>query len=621
MILEKQLIPFPDWLASSFPRFLAYVGLLVVFAIVVGYLLASARSGPGQAFAMIRRAIRSGWKDLRETSWRRVLALARLAAKESLRRYVIVVFLVFVIILLFAGWYLDVQSDNPARLYLSFVLKSTNFLVVLLAIFLSAFSLPTDIKNKTIYTVVTKPVRPWEIVLGRILGFVVIGTCILLAMLVVSYSFVRRGLDHQHLADVATVQESADGDGWDGRTNLSAHHRHRINIDADGLGTTDARMGHSHAASRDANGQISVGPPVGGLEARVPIYGKLRFLNRAGQPTDKGINTGNEWDYRGFVEGRTLSAGIFRFEGLESRDFPNGLPIEMTLRVFRTYTGTIERGILGTMRIVNGDPRVQEAALSADPAAKRGFDADTAVESEPIPFYAQEFTPDSRLIDRMITARMLDGSTREVDLFESLVHDGALEFKIQCEEPGQYYGMAQADLYVRAADNWFFWNFAKTYLTIWLQMVIVTSFGVMFSTFLTGSVAMLATLATCVLGYFSQQIANLASGQQEGGGPVESLIRIIKQDNLVTEMEPGVTTFIVKTFDHVAMLGMDGISKLTPNFRDFAEHGGINTARFVASGFDISAGLMGQHILAALAYFLVTTCAAYFFLKSKEVAA
>ena len=37
------------------------------------------------------------------------------------------------------------------------------------------FSLPADIKTKTIYTVVTKPVRPGEIVLGRIVGFSLVG--------------------------------------------------------------------------------------------------------------------------------------------------------------------------------------------------------------------------------------------------------------------------------------------------------------------------------------------------------------------------------------------------------------------------------------------------------------
>jgi hypothetical protein len=45
---------------------------------------------------------------------------------------------------------------------------------------ISAFSLPTDFKSKTIYTVVTKPVRAGDIVLGRIVGFTIVGTLMLL---------------------------------------------------------------------------------------------------------------------------------------------------------------------------------------------------------------------------------------------------------------------------------------------------------------------------------------------------------------------------------------------------------------------------------------------------------
>ena len=70
---------------------------------------------------------------------------------------------------------------NPARVYLSFVLTSTNYLVLLMALLLSAFSLPNDIKNRTIYTVVTKPIRASEIVLGRTLGFAAVGTAMLVA--------------------------------------------------------------------------------------------------------------------------------------------------------------------------------------------------------------------------------------------------------------------------------------------------------------------------------------------------------------------------------------------------------------------------------------------------------
>ena len=43
--------------------------------------------------------------------------MAMLAVQEAIRRRVLIAFVVFVVIILFAGWYLDVQSDNPARLY------------------------------------------------------------------------------------------------------------------------------------------------------------------------------------------------------------------------------------------------------------------------------------------------------------------------------------------------------------------------------------------------------------------------------------------------------------------------------------------------------------------------
>ena len=48
---------------------------------------------------------------------------------------------------------------------------------------------------------------------------------------------------------------------------------------------------------------------------------------------------------------------------------------------------------------------------------------------------------------------------------------------------------------MRAPDASFALSFAKGFIGIWLQMLMVTGLGVMFSTFLNGSVAMLATLA------------------------------------------------------------------------------------------------------------------------------
>jgi ABC-type transport system involved in multi-copper enzyme maturation permease subunit len=620
MVLETQILPFLEWLTNGTPVFLVVIAVLVCGGLFVSYLLSAAGHGPGRAVGNVLRSIKTAWVDLINLSGRRVVAMARLAVKESLRRYVLVVFVVFGVILLFAGWYLDVKSDNPGRLYLSFVLKATNFLVILLAIFLSSFSLPNDIKNKTIYTVVTKPVRAWEIILGRILGFVAIGTAILMMMCLFSYVFVRRGLNHQHRADISSLQPTDDNPSiQQGETSFDNQHRHDFTVGGKS-DATDARMGHSHWVNQREDGTLEIGRPEGALEARVPIYGKLRFLDRQGRPTRQGINVGKEWFYRGYVEGRTLSAGIWRFENLKSRDYLEELPIEMAIRVFRTHKGEIEKGILGNLRFLNGDPEVQRAALAANPDERRLFDPDTAVESDPIFFEAQEFTPESLDIPRKIPAIMLDGSRREVDLFEAFAQKGALEIKIMCDEPAQYYGMAQADLYIRAADNMFWWNFVKSYITMWLQMLVVTAFGVMFSTFLAGSVAMLATIFAIVMGYFSHSIMRVATGEQEGGGPLESIVRIVRQDNLVSDLDAGASTIFIQAFDVVAMAVLQAVSVIMPNFRDYAEHGGINTARFVAYGFDIPSSLMWQQVVISFLYVAIVSCAAYFLFKSKEIA-
>ena len=133
---------------------------------------------------------------------RRVAALTWLAVKESIRRRVVVVVAVFILVLLFAGWFLDPNSTNPAQLYISFVMTATSYLVLLLTLILCTLSLPADLKNRTLHTIVTKPVRPSEIILGRIFGFAVIGTVLLLVMGTVSYFFVERGLAHTHTFDL-----------------------------------------------------------------------------------------------------------------------------------------------------------------------------------------------------------------------------------------------------------------------------------------------------------------------------------------------------------------------------------------------------------------------------------
>src|SRR5262245_65873499 len=118
-----------------------------MIALVGGFLIAAFRYGPLAGGDAVYRMVRTGFLDVVSISPRRVLALAWLAVQESLRRRVLIGFGVFLLILLFAGWFLDSRSSDPATLYLSFVLTATSYLVLLIALFLIAVSLAADFKS------------------------------------------------------------------------------------------------------------------------------------------------------------------------------------------------------------------------------------------------------------------------------------------------------------------------------------------------------------------------------------------------------------------------------------------------------------------------------------------
>ena len=48
----------------------------------------------------------------------------------------------------------------------------------------------------------------------------------------------------------------------------------------------------------------------------------------------------------------TLGAAIFTYDGITPGAFPDGLPVEMDIGVFRTIKGDIERTIRGSLQLV-----------------------------------------------------------------------------------------------------------------------------------------------------------------------------------------------------------------------------------------------------------------------------
>lgn len=597
--------------------------LAVVLGLVTGYVVSAARYGPVEGFYAVARVVRDLLRfDLPNTSIRRIFALARLAFKEAIRRKVLFVVGLFLVMLLLAGWYLNPQSDDPARLYISFVLTATNYLVLALALFISAFSLPADIKNKTIYTIVTKPVRATEIVLGRMLGFIGVGTVVLVPMGLASWLFVTRGLNHTHI-DVADVRETRSG-GLEGETDYVRFHKHNFTIDsdADGVGITDMVRGHRHVVTRTADGKFVIGGVTGALRARVPSYGDIQFYDRSGEKKDAGIDVGNErlaGGYgssgvsrliglsrgnrkieHGYVEGGTLGAAEYTFNKVTPQRYPDGIPIDLSIRAYRSYKGDIESGIRGSITMKHPNKQI---------------------ETNPIAFIVDEYAVDEKLLPIEIEGTD-NNETRMLNVFDDLVNEkGQLNVIVRCLDSSQYLGMTRSGVYLRPAENPFWWNLIKAYLSIWLQMTMVIAFGVMFSTFLSGPVAMVSTFVCVLLGFSAEQVYDtrhyIDEGISRGGGPIESLIRLLRQDAMTTELDVDTTAAtVIKTVDAGIVYTLDAIATALPNLPKM-----VGTAEYAASGFDIFGALLLRHAAATLGYCVLAFTVSYFFLKSREIAA
>lgn len=603
MVLEEEIPKFSAWIGPALLWYLFAGSLVAVVAAACAWLVQSIAHGPLAAGDRVYRGVLTGLADLAGMSPRRIWALARLAIQESLRRNVLVALALFLLIVLFAGWFLDPKSVNPGKLYLGFILGATNLLVCLVTLVLSVFSLPADIKAKAIQTVTTKPVRTGEIVLGRILGFSIVGAGLLAIMGIIGWAFVVRSVSHGHAVAVEDVLEVKDVagtvTGYEGRTSLDRGHRHRFDLDADGAGWTDNVQGHRHRIVKSGAG-YAVGRAEGMLEARRPLRGTLRFLDRDGRPSTKGISVGSEWAYRQYIEGGSLAAAIWKFEGVTEREYGEGLPLEMIVRVFRTYKGVIEKGIKGSVRVRNPVSGLQ---------------------SDPFYFTAREFTIDSLFIPRTLSTTSNDGGTRQVDLFQDIVADGRVEVILQCLEPAQYYGVAQADFYLRAGDGSFALNYAKSCLGILFSMLLVTAMGVMFSTFLGGPLALFATLAVVLVGQFREFILRLFESQVTGdssivpgGGPIESLYRIVTQTSITLELEPSAAVQLMKTADTFLLAPMRLLAGIFPSL------GALGTSDFVAGGFDIPFDLVAEHGMETLGYLLAFFIAGALCLKAREVA-
>ncbi|MBI3267905.1 MAG: ABC transporter permease subunit [Planctomycetes bacterium] len=122
----------------------------------------------------------------------KIWAIATLTFRESVRKKVFVVLLLFAIVVISSSVSLPAtDARSQFKVMESWCLRSITFFGVLIALFLSATSIPDDIEERKIFTVVTKPVSRAQYLLGKLLGFSLVLATFLVGMGTLSVGYLR----------------------------------------------------------------------------------------------------------------------------------------------------------------------------------------------------------------------------------------------------------------------------------------------------------------------------------------------------------------------------------------------------------------------------------------------
>ncbi len=122
---------------------------------------------------------------------RSIWAVAVNTVKQALRLKIAAVFIVLLILLLpVMGFKMTGDGTLKGRMqaFISYSLSLTGLLLALLTIFTAAYTLTKDIKDKQIYTVITKPIRRFQYILGKLFGVILLDAGLLSLFAIIIYS-------------------------------------------------------------------------------------------------------------------------------------------------------------------------------------------------------------------------------------------------------------------------------------------------------------------------------------------------------------------------------------------------------------------------------------------------
>ncbi len=152
---------------------------------------------------------------------RRTWAVAKNTIRQALRMKVAIVFAILLLVLLpVMGLTATGDGTLKGRLqtFVSYGLSLTSLLLCLLTIIVSVYTVTSDIEQRQIYTVVTKPIRRYQLILGKLLGVIVLDIGLLTVFGVVVYSVTTLMPDFFNASDEEVWQ--VDNEFYTARASL-----------------------------------------------------------------------------------------------------------------------------------------------------------------------------------------------------------------------------------------------------------------------------------------------------------------------------------------------------------------------------------------------------------------
>lgn len=532
-----------------------------------------------------------------------VWAIAKLSFKEAIRNQLLWLFLLMLIPFAFRNVLMSkVKPVDEIRALVGVSSFSLTVLILFIATLVASLAIPNDIKNLNIYTIVSKPIERFEVVLGRFVGYVSLFSLVLIAATGVSLVMVAN----------TTVSQKARDETY---------------------------------------------------KARVPVRGKLEFKSR--KADFEGTNVGREFDYRKYIYGHELSPqrGVWTFTDIPANLATaegDQVPLEFTFDIFKLTKGEQNRGVLVNFRLVTHHapqhPPTGPVATSGGEwlwdDEKRFAEYEQAVkdlDASGIKIYGarpgtKAWTEVNKLAEEFgifelrgkeVYDYTVMGIAVPAGLFRNALKDNPPKIKVRdkltgveteqtaprlsiyvkCESGGQLLGMAEPDLYLLEYEQPFELNFLKGMVGLWCRLCIIVALAVACSTYLSGILSFLAAGFIFMLGYVGEHLNDLAFGRNVGGGPFRSLSQLIKAEQPTTPLSEsaGVKALV---------FGDQGWAWFVRRFQNLIpDVDSLNWSSFVSEGYNVNTEYLVVNLLVTFGYILPWGILAYYMMKSREVAA